>query len=185
MKSQHNGQSSGRQSRRTYGAYRYPLERRAVVAAGMAEQNGWPTKQAAGLFAVNATYVDLVRHLDAGERGKVARGELKLAQLYKNYQQRLAERRAQRLAVEQEAQEQAARQAELETVHACLDQVGLTCLVDQIVARFSEAALVDCFDLVLERRGRDLVQVVINFVGADRVMRSLDQLATPHSVAAE
>ena len=96
----HNGRGLNRQSRsrRPHGSYQFPIERRAVIAAGMAETNGWPTKQTAGLLCVCRTYVDLVRRLDKDERLKLVRGELKLAQLYKEHLQRQAERRAERLA---------------------------------------------------------------------------------------
>ena len=96
--------------RRPYGSYKLPIERRAVVAAGLAEQNGWPTRQTAGLLCVSRTYVDLVRHLDKSERVKLARGELKLARLHKERLQQLAERRAKRQAAEREAKVQAERE---------------------------------------------------------------------------
>jgi hypothetical protein len=183
----HGASPSARQPRRGHRgpSYQDSVERRAAMAVAMMRENGWSAKHTSSLLCVCPPYLSIARHLSDDDLQKLARGEIRLATLYRDYVRLQAERREQRQAAKREAQDQAARQAELETIHACLDEAGLTCLVDQIVARFSEAALVDCFDLVLERRGRDLVQAVINFVGADRVMRSLGQLATPHSVAAE
>jgi hypothetical protein len=125
-----NGNTRGRQSRRPHGSYQFPIERRAAVAAGIAAENGWPTKQAAGLLCVNPVYVNLARHLSAEDRLRLARGELKLAQLHKQHLQSSAERRAKKqkakLEAEQarrEAQARAARQAELEN-HSCLPGSG-------------------------------------------------------------
>jgi hypothetical protein len=185
MKSQHNGQSSGRQSRRPYGSYQFSLERRACAAATMANENGWPTKQAAGLFAVNATYIDLVRHLNADDRLRLARGELKLAQVHKEHLQQLAERRAQRLAAEREAEVHAARQAQLQAIQACLDQVSLTRFLEQAIARYGGADVLEELDVLFQRRGSNIVDLIISTYGAERVMRTFDHATAPERIAAE
>jgi hypothetical protein len=97
-----------RQLRRR-GSYRFSIGRRAAVAAGMVLENGWTAQQAAGLLCVNPIYVGLARHLGANDRLRLARGELKLSDVYKDHRRRLAERRAQRLAAAREAEAQAAR----------------------------------------------------------------------------
>jgi hypothetical protein len=80
----------------------------------MAETNGWPSKQTAGLLCVCRTYVDLVRRLDKNERLKLVHGGLKLAQLYKEHLQRQAERRAE--LQQAELQQAELQQAELKPV---------------------------------------------------------------------
>jgi hypothetical protein len=95
-----------RQPRRRRNSYRLPIERRAAAAARMVEFWGWVPKEAAGAFCVNPVYLNVARQLSDDDRLKLDRGELKLSHLYKDYRQRLAERRAQRLAAEREAKVQ-------------------------------------------------------------------------------
>jgi hypothetical protein len=151
----------------------------------MAEENGWSTKHAASLHCVNPTYVALVRHLGAEDRLKLVRGELKLARLYKDYQQRLAERRAQRRQAEFEAEVHTARQVELEAISACLDQVSLTRFLEQALARYGRADVLEELDVLFRRHGQDIVVVVIDVFGSERVMCTLDRATTPASIAAE
>jgi hypothetical protein len=83
-----------RQVRRRRNSYRASIERRAAMAAGMIKESGWSIRQAAGAFCVNAAYLGLARQLNDDDRLKLARGELKLSALWRNYRQRLAESRA-------------------------------------------------------------------------------------------
>jgi hypothetical protein len=153
---------------------------------------GWRNKMAGrpnkslGLFAVNPAYVNLVRHLSEEDRVKLARGELKLAHLHKEHVRRLAERRAQRLAAEREAEVHAARQAELQAIHACLDQVSLTRLLEQVVARYGGVDALEELDVLFQRRGSNIVDLIISTYGAERVLRSLDGVtALMGAIAAE
>jgi hypothetical protein len=82
-----------RQARRRRHSYCATIERRAAMAAGMIKQSGWSTRQAAGAFCVNAAYLGLARQLNDDDRLKLARGELKLSALWRNYRERLAARR--------------------------------------------------------------------------------------------
>jgi hypothetical protein len=166
MSLQNGSNGSVSQPRRPYGSYQFSIERRAVVAVGTAEQNGWPTKQAAGLFSVCPAYVDLVRRLGADDRLRLVRGELRLAQLHKDYRQRLAERRAQRLAAKREAEAQAEREA-------------LNRTIDSLVGHFGVGGLFQALDVNLQRQGQDIIQVVIDSVGADRAVGAFDKLTQP------
>jgi hypothetical protein len=172
--------------RRRRGNYCSSLERRAAVAAGMIEHDGWTARQAAGLVCVNPSYVSIVRHLGADDRLRVARGELKLSALYKDYRQRLAKRRAQRLADERAAKVQAERAAQVAAVDGVLESVGLDCVVGRIVERHGPRQLLEELDVALQRRGQDLAGLVVNVCPADRLMAALDMItAPPHAVAAE
>ena len=81
-----------RPSRRRWGSYRRSIEQRAAAAAIMIKDGWGPEREAAGLFSVCPTYVALARKLSDADRGRLARGELKLAALWQNYRRRLAER---------------------------------------------------------------------------------------------
>jgi hypothetical protein len=96
MRAQTNGRNPVRQPRRC--RYQLPIERRAIVAAGMVREHNWTQRQAAGLCCVNAGYVGLVQRLNEADQYKLIRGELTLARLWKDYRRRLAERKAKRLA---------------------------------------------------------------------------------------
>jgi hypothetical protein len=186
-------QSNGQvKSRQPHGSYRANISHRAVVAAGLAEENGWPTKQAAALLCVNAAYVNLVRHLGAEDRIKLDRGELKLAHLHREHLRRLAARRAQRQQVELEAKQaelaalrHAEREAEAREIDRLLDCVGVDHFLDRFVSRFGVELLVDVLDVNLRRHGQDFVEVVVNSVGSERALRVLNRITTPHSIAAE
>ena len=89
-------QPNGRHRVRQASTYRLPIERRAVVAAGMIEQNGWTQRQAAGLCCVNPAYVGVVRRLTGEDRAKLARREIKLSHVWRDYRRGLAEQRANR-----------------------------------------------------------------------------------------
>jgi hypothetical protein len=179
MNNQHNGRTPVRQSRRRRGSYQRSIEQRAAIAGGMIKENGWTIKQAAGLFCVNSAYVSLVRGLSDDDRIKLARGELKLAQLHKDYCRRLAERRAQWLAAEREGQMQAEREAQMREIDSLFDCVGVDRIIDRFVDRFGRGCLFQVLDVNLQWHGQDIVEVVIDFVGSDRAMRTLDQLTQP------
>jgi hypothetical protein len=117
MSTQTNGRNPVRQA---YGSYQLPIERRAVVAAGMVREHNWTQRQAAGLCCVNAGYVGLVQRLNDEDRLRLSRSEIKLSHLWKNYRRGLAERRAERLAAEREAQAQAERKAQVRAVDTVL-----------------------------------------------------------------
>ena len=104
--------------RRPWGSYIYSTERRAVAAARMVRENGWTRKQAAGHFSVNAGYIGLALRLGDEDRVRLERRELKLSHLWRDYVRALAERRAQRLAAEREAQARAERITPNEAVAA-------------------------------------------------------------------
>ena len=96
----------------------------------MIKDQGWRPKRASSLFGVYRSYVDLARKLSDADRSRLYRGELKLAALHKDYCRHLAERRAQRLAAEQEAKVQALREAN----DARLDQLIARYGADRIMA---------------------------------------------------
>jgi hypothetical protein len=198
MSTQNNGRSPARQPRRRRRAFytNLSIERRAVVAAGMVKENGWTAQQAAGLCCVNPTYVSLARHLSDEDRLKLARSELKLSHLWKDYRRDLAERRAKRLAAEREAQAQAEREAREALVQA--EHEAQTRELDGLFANVGVDRVIDCFldhyglggafqalDVNLQRHGRDIVEVVMCSVGPERAMRVLDNITAPQRVAAE
>jgi hypothetical protein len=151
----------------------------------LVKENGWTQRQAAGLCCVNPAYVGVVQRLTNEDRVKLARGGLKLSHLWKTYRHDLAEQRAQRLAAEREAKAQAKRAEQARLIHDCIDRVGFDCLFEQIVGRFDFELPVQVLDILARRAGRDFVEIVIDRLGSDRVMRALDQLTTPQRVAAE
>lgn len=198
MSLQHNGHVPARQLRRQRTSARRPfytnltIEQRAAVAARWIDQ-GWPATKAAGLACVNPSYVHLAHQLSPGERSKLANGEVKLAQLHKAHVQHLAERRARRQAAEQEAEVQR-QQAEIEAairedqqrgIDSLLDNVGADRIVDHCVDRFGSGLLLDVLDVVLRRRGRDIVEVVVERCGPERATRLLDRLTAPPQAVAE
>jgi hypothetical protein len=142
-----------RQPRRRRGSYRFPIGRRAAVAAGMVLENGWTAQQAAGLLGVCPTYVGLARHLGADDRLRLARGELKLSDVYKDHLRHLAESRAQRLAEERAARMQAERAAQVRAVDDVLERVGLDRVVGRIVEHHGPEPLLEELDVALQRRG--------------------------------
>jgi hypothetical protein len=184
MRTQTNGRNPVRQA---YGSYQHPIERRAVVAAGMVREHNWTQRQAAGLCCVNAGYVGLVQRLNDEDRLRLSRSEIKLSHLWKNYRRDLAERRAKRLAAEREAQMQAEREAQTREIDRLFDCVGVDRVIDRFVDRFGRGCLFRVLDVNLQRHCQDIVEVVINSVGAERAMRTLDQLTQPELslVAAE
>jgi hypothetical protein len=190
--------------RRRRGSYQHPIERRAVVAAGMVEQNGWTQKQAAGLCCVNVAYVGLVQRLNDEDRLRLSRSEIKLSHLWKNYRRDLAERRAKRLAAYAEVQAQAEREAREAQVRAereaqvraereeqgraidtVLGTVSFDRVVERIVAHFGPEPLLEELDILLQRNGRDLSQLILRACDRERVMRVFDAVTAPQAVAAE
>ena len=107
-----NGGALVPQSRQRNGSYRLPIEARAALAVDLIENGGWSLKDAAAALCVNRTYLMLARHLDDADRLRLADGKLKLAKVYRDYCQRIAEQRAQ--------QEQAEREAARVTVDAAV-----------------------------------------------------------------
>jgi hypothetical protein len=170
MKTQTNGRNPGRQ------AYRLPIERRAVVAAGMVREHNWSQRQAAGLCCVNPAYVSVAQRLSDDDRVKLARGELKLSRLWKNHLRELAEQRAQERA---ELIERAEREEQARDIQACIDRVGLARLIEQIVARFGYELPLHELDVLSHRTNRDFAEIVIEALGADRVLRVVDKLTSP------
>jgi hypothetical protein len=206
MSIQNNGRNSAPQARRRRRAFytNLSIERRAVVAAGMVRESGWTAQQAAGLCCVNPTYVSLVRQLSDADRVKLTCGELRLAQLWRDYRRRLAERRAQRLAAEREARVQAerearvqaereAREARVQAQHeaqtreldSLFDCVGVDRVIDCFVGHYGLGGAFQALDVNLQQHGRDIVEVVMCSLGPERAMRALDKLTQPHAVAAE
>jgi tRNA U54 and U55 pseudouridine synthase Pus10 len=152
--------------------------------------NGWTAKQAAGLLCVNPTYVGLARRLNADDRLRLARGQLRLAALYQDHPQRLAEHRAQRLAAEREAQVKAEREEQFREIDHALDCCvgnydGTVSFVDGFIERHGPRMLFEALDVNLQRRGLDIIEVAINTIGAERAMRALDAVTAPQRVAAE
>jgi hypothetical protein len=144
--------------RRRRGGYRLSIERRAAVAAFVVKECGWSAKQAAGLLCVNQAYVGLARQLSDDDWLRLARGELKLAAVYKDHRQCLAERRAERMAAACEAEVQAEREAEVRALDdVLLGPVGIDRVVDRIVSHF----------------------------GPQPLLAALDAITAPHAVAAE
>jgi hypothetical protein len=187
MSTQNNGRNPARQPRRRRRAFytNLSIERRAVVAAGMVRESGWTAQQAAGLCCVNPTYVGLARQVSDEDRLKLARGELRLARLWKDYRRDLAERQAKRLAAEREAQMKAEREEQARVIHACLDRVGLDRLMEQIVCRFGFEAPCEELDILSRRTSRDFVEIIIATLGSERAMRALDQLTAPQRITEE
>jgi hypothetical protein len=74
--------------------YQYNVGRRAALAARLVSHHGWSVRDAAGMLSVNRTYLWLARHLNDDDREKLANGEITLAGLHRQHQQRQAEQRA-------------------------------------------------------------------------------------------
>jgi hypothetical protein len=70
------------------------------------------------------------------------------------------------------------------TIHACLDQVSLTRFLEQAIARYGDADVLEQLDVLFQRRGSNIVDLVISVYGAERAMRALDQITAPR-IAAE
>jgi hypothetical protein len=176
--------------RRPYGSYKASIERRAVLAAGMVLEKGWTAKHAASVMCVSPTYVGLVRHLDEDGRHRLLVGDLTLAQLHRERRQHLAERRCKERddeieragleALMREGREEAAQR-----VDDVLDAVALDRVIEGIVDRFGAKPLLSDLDLVLSRQGRDIVALVTDLFGAERVWRALDRITAPLAEAAE
>jgi hypothetical protein len=83
-------------SRAAYGSYKAPIEARAAVAVDLIELVGCSVQEVAAALCVNPTYVRPACNLSVGDLSQLANGELTLAQVARDYRQRLAERRAQR-----------------------------------------------------------------------------------------
>jgi hypothetical protein len=81
--------------RKRWGSYMGTLSQRAIAAAELVRE-GWSQKEAAATCCVNAGYVSLVRRLTPEDRVQLAHNKVTLAELYRAYRHRLAERRAQR-----------------------------------------------------------------------------------------
>jgi hypothetical protein len=97
MPSGNNSRRAVRQVRRHRHGYCATIERRAAIAAGMIKESGWSTRQAAGAFCVNRTYLGLARKLSDDDRQRLAAGELKLSTLYKDHLRHLADAKLDRL----------------------------------------------------------------------------------------
>jgi hypothetical protein len=158
-----NGVDPVPQSRHPYGSYRLPIETRAALAVGLIENAGWSLKDAAASLCVNRTYLMLARSLADADRHRLACSELKLAQVHRDYCQRLAGRRAQR---------EQTKRAAVEATHAQLEQSGRA-------RRFGSGSAAVLSDSVIETIVRD--------VGVDRIWRAVDRLTQPELplVAAE
>ena len=89
MTALNNGRGPVPQSRQASGSYKLPIEARAALAVGLIENGGWSLKDAAASLCVNRTYLMLARRLDDDDRLRLARSELKLAQVYRDYRQQL------------------------------------------------------------------------------------------------
>jgi hypothetical protein len=163
-------------SRQRRGSYQDSIERRAAIAVAMMRENGWSVKHTSGLFCVNRCYLDVARHLDTNGLYKLATGELRLAQLYKEYQQRLAERREQRRQAEWAAEQQAEHEEQTCVVHDCLDRVSLTRFLEQAVVRYGGADVLEELDVLFQRQGSNIVDLIISTHGAERVLRSLNSV---------
>jgi hypothetical protein len=96
-------------------------------------------------------------------------GEIRLADLHRNYRQRLAERRAQRLAAEREAQEQAAREA-LEAL-TWAEHEAENRELNSMFTRIGVDRVIDC---------------LVDYCGGlGGLLRTLDQRTASQRVAAE
>jgi hypothetical protein len=155
--SQNNGSGPLPQSRQANGSYKLPIEARAALAVVMAESGWLSLKDAAASLCVNRTYLMLARRLDDDDRLRLAHGELKLARVFRDYQQRLAEQRAQREQAERAAQEQAEREA----VEAARERVK----------RFANGGVSTLSD--------DAVERIVVEVGVDRIWRVVDKITQP------
>jgi hypothetical protein len=160
------------------------IEQRAAVAARWVDE-GWPATKAAGLACVNPTYVWLAHRLNEDERSKLVSGELKLAWLHKEHCQYLAERRAQQVAAEREVQAQVEREEQVRAVDAVLGTVSFDRVVERIVANFGPEPLLEELDILLQRNGRDLSQLILRVCDRERVMRVFDAVTAPQAMAAE
>jgi hypothetical protein len=105
----------------------------------------------------------LARRLADADRRRLARSELKLAQVYRDYCQRLAGRRAQR---------ERTKRAAVEATHARLEQ-------SKRARRFGSGSTAVLSDSVIE--------TIVREVGVDRIWRAVDRLTQPELplVAAE
>jgi hypothetical protein len=153
-----NGGKSVPQSRQANGSYKLSIEARAALAVGLIENGGWLLKGAAASLCVNRTYLMLARRLKDADRRRLARSELKLAKVYRDYRQRLAEHATQREQTEREA--------------AGLEQPERT-------KRLGNGGTAILSDSVIEN--------IVREVGVDRVWRAVDRLTSPELplVAAE
>ena len=112
MTALNNGRGPVPQSRQVHRSYKLPIEARAALAVDLIENGGWPLKDAAASLCVNRKYPMLARRLADADRRRLARSELKLAQVCRDYCQRLAELATQREQAEREATEAARDQLE-------------------------------------------------------------------------
>jgi hypothetical protein len=152
---------------------------RAVVGVELIKERGWTANGAASVVCVNPAYIGLARRLGEDELEQLITGELTLAQINKEYRQRLAERRAQRRQAEHEAQVYAARKAEAQAIEALLDEVPIGHLLDRVVGRFAWPSLLEELDAQLRQRGSSLAELVVKVQGAEQVMGALDRLTAP------
>ena len=95
----------------------------------------------------------------------------------KNYLRGLAEQRAGRTG--RRAEERAEREEQARDIQACIDRVGLARLIEQIVARFDYELPLHELDVLSHRTNRDFAEIVIEALGADRVLRVVDKLTSP------
>jgi hypothetical protein len=131
-----NGGGPVPQSRQAYGSYKLPIEARAALAVGLIESGGLSLKDAAAALCVNKTYLVLAQRLGDADRHRLARSELKLARVHRDYCQRLAEQRAQR--------EQAGRTKSF-------GNGGITTLSDSVIERIVREVGVDRIWRVIDR----------------------------------
>jgi hypothetical protein len=132
-----------RRRRRGWGTYIAPIERRTAGAADMCLKHGWSVKRAASVFTCCAAYINLAKTLTDSDRAKLARGELRMAALWRDYRRRLAERRAQ---AEAAAQAEREAQARVRAVDGVLTAVGLDRVVERIVTVFGPEPLMAALD---------------------------------------
>jgi hypothetical protein len=184
------------QPRRPRGSYKASLATRAVAAAVMAEQQGWPTKEVASLFAVCRAYVDLARGADEDTRNKLLAGAITLAQLHRNRAHRRAERWAQQqaeterqeaeqAAAEREALARAEHEAQTRQIDMLIDDVGFNHVIDRLVDRLGAEFSIDALDVSLRRHGCDTIRVILDFFGPNTLMAAIDAATAPVRVAAE
>ena len=170
-----------RRRRRRGDGYRAPISRVwTAIGADMCIKYGWSVRRAAAVFCSNPSYIGRAKSLSATDRARLARGELRIAELWKDYRRRLDERRAQRLAAEREAKVRAEREAQTRAIDGLLASVGIDRIVDRIINAFGPEPLLEELDVCLRRSGRDLGQLVVTVSGPDRVLHALDSITAPN-----
>lgn len=164
-----NGGTPVPQSRRPYGSYRHTIESRAVRAVDLVE-SGVSIKEVAAALCVCPFYVRLACNLSIADLLRLDSGELTLAEVARDYRQRLAERRAQR---EQAERDELQREAEAaHELHAEWEaEQGR-------VKRFANGNATPTLS-------DDVVENFVTEVGVDRVSRVVEKLTQPEFPFAE